>query len=252
MTTHFNYPSQTLQSELRSTATILVSPGKGILAADQSINTMGKRLKDISVENTEENRRLYRNFLFTTNKEISKYISGVILSPEAHSQQSDDGKPFIKHIQEHGLLPGVKVDTGIVPLTWSEDGESSTQGLDGLSEKCAQFKKDGFKFTKFRSSLKIGKNIPSYLAMLENANVLARFASISQAQGLVPIVEPDVMPDGDYDLDRSQKVSETVLSFVLKALHDHHVFLEGMLLKPSMVTGGLSCPSTYTPLQIGK
>jgi len=130
------------------------------------------------------------------------------------------------------------------------EGESTTQGLDDLSARCAQYKKDGCDFAKWRCVLKIGKNTPSYQGMLENANVLARYASICQMNGLVPIVEPEVLPDGDHDLDRAQKVTETVLAFVYKALNDHHVYLEGTLLKPNMVTAGAQCTTKYTPEQV--
>lgn len=271
MTTYFNYPSPALQEELRTIANAIVAPGKGILAADESTGTMGKRFADIGVENSEDNRRRYRQLLFTTDKEISSYISGVILYHETLYQKADDGTPLVKLIQDRGIIPGIKVDTGCVNLMGAEDGESTTQGLDGLSERCAQYKKDGCQFAKWRSVLKIGKNTPSYLAMLENANVLARYASICQMNGLVPIVEPEVggifanfcmffccklwyllfvtfqvLPDGDHDLERAQKVTETVLAFVYKALNDHHVFLEGTLLKPNMVTAGQSCSKTYT------
>ncbi|CAL8079173.1 unnamed protein product [Orchesella dallaii] len=251
MTTYFSYPSQELQDELRTIANQIVAPGKGILAADESVSTMGKRLSDIGVENTDENRRAYRQLLFTTDKEISSYISGVILFHETLYQKADDGTPFVKLIQDLGILPGIKVDTGVVNLMGS-DGESTTQGLDDLGKRCAQYKKDGCQFAKWRSVLKIGKNTPSYQAMLENANVLARYASICQMNGLVPIVEPEVLPDGDHDLDRAQKVTETVLAFTYKALQDHHVFLEGTLLKPNMVTAGQSCTTKYTPEDVAK
>jgi len=251
MTTYFNYPSKELQDELRTIANQIVAPGKGILAVDESVSTMGKRLADIGVENTDENRRSYRQLLFTTDKEVSNYISGVILFHETLYQKADDGTPFVKLIQDLGILPGIKVDTGCVNLMGSEE-ESTTQGLDDLGKRCAQYKKDGCQFAKWRSVLKIGKNTPSYQAMLENANVLARYASICQMNGLVPIVEPEVLPDGDHDLDRAQKVTETVLAFTYKALQDHHVFLEGTLLKPNMVTAGQSCVTKYTPEDVAK
>jgi len=250
MTTYFNYPSPALQEELKKIANAIVAPGKGILAADESVATMGKRLADIGVENTEENRRFYRQLLFTSDSRLEKTISGVILFHETLYQKADDGTPFVKLIQDKGILPGIKVDKGTVNLFGAEDGESTTQGLDDLDKRCAQYKKDGCQFAKWRSVLKIGKNVPSYQAMLENANVLARYASICQANGLVPIVEPEVLPDGDHDLDRAQKVTETVLAFVYKALNDHHVFLEGTLLKPNMVTAGQSCATKYTPEQV--
>ncbi|RXG61297.1 Fructose-bisphosphate aldolase [Armadillidium vulgare] len=205
MTTYFSYPAPELQAELRRIANAITAPGKGILAADESVSTMGKRLADIGVENTDEHRRKYRQLLFSTDK----------------------------------------VDKGVVPLMGSE-GESTTQGLDDLSQRCAQYKKDGCDFAKWRCVLKIGKNTPSYQGILENANVLARYASICQLNGLVPIV----LPDGEHDLDRAQKVTETVLAFVYKALNDHHVYLEGTLLKPNMVTAGQSCPTKYTPEEV--
>ncbi|KAF5290116.1 hypothetical protein FQA39_LY14897 [Lamprigera yunnana] len=239
MTTYFSYPSQALQDELKDIANQIVTPGKGILAADESTGTMGKRLANIGLENIEENRRKYRQLLFTTDKSIRQYISGVILFHETLYQKTDDGVPFVQLLQERGIVPGIKVDAGIVPLFGSED-ECTTQGLDDLGKRCAQYKKDGCQFAKWRCVLKIGKNIPSYQAIMENANVLARYAAICQANGLVPIVEPEVLIDGDHDIMRCQKVTETVLAAVYKALNDHHVYLEGTLLKPNMVTEGQS------------
>merc|ERR1711915_66417 len=212
---------------------------------------MGKRLSDINVENTDEHRRKYRQLLFTADDAMSKNISGVILFHETLYQKADDGTQFNELIKEKGIIPGIKVDKGVVPLMGSE-GESTTQGLDDLSQRCAQYKKDGCDFAKWRCVLKIGKNTPSYQGMLENANVLARCASICQMNGLVPIVEPEILPDGEHDLDRAQKVTETVLAFVYKALNDHHVFLEGTLLKPNMVTAGQSCSKKYTPEEVAK
>jgi len=246
MTTYFNYPPPELQEELKKIARAIVAPGKGILAADESVATMGKRLQDIGVENTEENRRLYRQLLFSTDPALGENISGVILFHETLYQKADDGTPFVELLNKRGIIPGIKVDKGVVPLFGSED-EVTTQGLDDLAQRCAQYKKDGCHFAKWRCVLKIGKNTPSYQAILENANVLARYASICQSQRIVPIVEPEVLPDGDHDVDRAQKVTETVLAAVYKALNDHHVYLEGTLLKPNMVTAGMSCPkkSTY-------
>jgi len=251
MTTYFNYPEPQLQEELRRIANAIVAPGKGILAADESTGTMGKRLAGIGVENTEENRRKYRQLLFTCDKALGNSISGVILFHETLYQKADDGRPFVDLIKGLGIIPGIKVDKGVVPLMGSE-GESTTQGLDDLSSRCAQYKKDGCDFAKWRCVLKIGKNTPSYLGMLENANVLARYASICQMNGLVPIVEPEVLMDGSHDLERAQKVTETVLAFTYKALQDHHVFLEGTLLKPNMVLAGQECPTKYTPQQAAK
>ncbi|KAG8230871.1 hypothetical protein J437_LFUL011512 [Ladona fulva] len=251
MTTYFEYPAPELQEELRSIANRIVAPGKGILAADESTATIGKRFADIGVENTEDNRRHYRQLLFTADKMVGQNISGVILFHETLYQKADDGTPFVKLLEERGIIPGIKVDTGVVPLFGAED-ECTTQGLDNLAQRCAQYKKDGCHFAKWRCVLKIKKNTPSYQAIMENANVLARYASICQANRIVPIVEPEVLPDGEHDLIRAQKVTETVLAAVYKALNDHHVFLEGTLLKPNMVTAGQSCPTKYTPQDIAK
>jgi len=248
MTTYFSYPAPELQAELREVAKAISRPGHGILAADESTGTMGKRLANIGLENTEENRRKYRQLLFTTDPKLGEYISGVILFEETLYQKSDSGKPFVDLIKEKGIIPGIKVDKGVVPLMGSE-GETTTQGLDDLAKRCAQYKKDGARFAKWRCTLKIGTNTPSYLGILENANVLARYASICQMNGLVPIVEPEVLMDGSHDLDRAQKVTETVLAATYKALNDHHVFLEGTLLKPNMVLPGADCPTKYTPQQ---
>jgi len=249
MTTHFSYPDPALQDELRKIANAIVAPGKGILAADESVSTMGKRLSDIGAENTDENRRKYRQLLFTTDKQLGDYISGVILFHETLYQKADDGTPFPELLKQKGIIPGIKVDTGVVPLMGSED-ECTTQGLDDLAKRCAQYKKDGCHFAKWRCVLKINVNTPSYQSCIENANVLARYASICQQNRIVPIVEPEVLPDGTHDLERAQKVTETVLSFVYKALADHHVYLEGTLLKPNMVTAGMSSAVKPTPEQI--
>merc|ERR1712142_189970 len=251
MTTYFNYPEPALQEELKRIANQITAPGKGILAADESGPTMGKRLADVGLENTDENRRKYRQLLFTTDKAYANNISGIILFHETVYQKADDGTPFMKLIKDAGILAGIKVDKGVVPLMGTE-GEGTTQGLDDLNTRCAQYKKDGCDFAKWRCVLKIGKNTPSYTAILENANVLARYASICQMNGLVPIVEPEVLMDGSHDLERAQKVTETVLAFTYKALNDHHVFLEGTLLKPNMVTAGAQCSTKYTPEQVAE
>lgn len=239
------------EKELRDIANSIVAPGKGILAADESTATIGSRFKSINVENIEENRRLYRQLLFTAdNAELSKSISGVILFHETFYQKSDDGVPLVELLRKQGIVPGIKVDKGTVPLAGSFD-EVTTQGLDGLAERCAQYKKDGAQFAKWRCVLKINEHTPSYQAMLENANVLARYASICQQNGLVPIVEPEVLVDGTHDIATAQKVTEQVLAFTYKALADHHVYLEGTLLKPNMVTPGQSSSQVCTPQEIG-
>jgi len=234
------------ETELKQIAAAIVAPGKGILAADESTGSIGKRLASINMDNTEENRRKYRQLLFTTEPEISKYISGVIMFHETFYQKTDDGTPFTKILQDRGIIPGIKVDKGVVPLMGTFN-ECTTQGLDGLAERCAEYKKGGAQFAKWRCVLKIGPHTPSYQAMLENGNVLARYAMICQQNGLVPIVEPEVLPDGEHELDIAQKVTEEVLAFTYKALADHHIFLEGTLLKPNMCTAGHGCERKYTP-----
>lgn len=243
------YLTNDQKTELRRIANAIAAPGKGILAADESTGTMGKRLTSINVENTEEHRRLYRQLLFTAGKELATHVSGVILYHETLYQKADDGTPFVKLLKDNGIIPGIKVDTGTVNLAGT-DGEVTTQGLDGLKERCEQYKKDGCDFAKWRCVLKISAHTPTYLSMLETANVLARYAMICQQAGIVPIVEPEVLPDGDHDLETAKRVTEETLSFVYKALHDHHIYLEGTLLKPNMVTPGQSCKTKYTPEQV--
>ncbi|KAG5346220.1 ALF aldolase, partial [Acromyrmex charruanus] len=181
---------------------------------------------------------------------IGQHISGVILFHETLYQKADDGTPFVELLKQRNIIPGIKVDTGIVPLFGTND-ECTTQGLDDLQARCIQYKKDGCHFAKWRCVLKITKDTPSKLAIMENANVLARYASICQSARIVPIVEPEILPDGDHDLARCQQVTEEVLAAVYKALSDHHVYLEGTLLKPNMVTPGQSCPTRATPQEIG-
>jgi len=246
------YLSDEQQAALRRTAEAIAAPGKGILAADESTGTIGKRFASISLENTEENRRLYRQLLFTADKAVANHISGVILFHETLYQKADDGTPFPTLLKNMGIIPGIKVDKGVVPLAGTKD-EGTTQGLDGLAERCQQYYKDGALFAKWRCVLKIDpkQGLPSYGAMAENANVLARYASICQANGLVPIVEPEVLVDGDHDIATALRVAEEVLSFTYKALVTHHVYLEGSLLKPSMVTPGQSCATKATPEEVG-
>ncbi|XP_046706090.1 fructose-bisphosphate aldolase B [Silurus meridionalis] len=249
MTHQFPSLSPNQKKELATIAQRIVAPGKGILAADESTGTMAKRLQKINVENTEENRRFFRDLLFSVDPAISQSIGGVIFFHETLYQKSDKGVLFPQVIKEKGIVVGIKVDKGTAGLNGT-DGETTTQGLDGLGERCAQYKKDGCDFAKWRCVLKISDGCPSALAIAENANVLARYASICQQNGLVPIVEPEILPDGDHDLQRCQYVTEKVLAAVYKALSDHHVYLEGTLLKPNMVTAGHSCPKKYTPQEV--
>ncbi|XP_023648113.1 fructose-bisphosphate aldolase A [Paramormyrops kingsleyae] len=237
------------KKELSDIAQRIVAPGKGILAADESTGSVAKRFQSINAENTEENRRLYRQLLFTADERVNPCIGGVIFFHETLYQKDDSGKLFPQLIKEKGMVVGIKVDKGVVPLAGT-NGETTTQGLDGLYERCAQYKKDGADFAKWRCVLKITPTTPSSLAIMENANVLARYASICQMHGIVPIVEPEILPDGDHDLKRCQYVTEKVLAAVYKALSDHHVYLEGTLLKPNMVTAGHSCSHKFTSQEI--
>ncbi|EDW66935.1 fructose-bisphosphate aldolase [Drosophila virilis] len=250
MTTYFYYPTKEVQDELSCTAKALVAPGKGVITADESASTMGKRFQLIGVENTEENRRLYRQLLFTTDPKISENVSGVIMFHETLYQKTDGGVPFAEVLRKKGIIPGIKVDKNSVPLFCSMD-EYTTQGLDDLHLRCAQYKKDGCDFAKWRCVIKIDKNTPSYQALMENANVLARYAAICQSQRMVPIIEPEVLVNGDHDLDRCQKVTEALLAAVFKSLNDHHIYLEGILLRPNMVTAGQNSNKNNTPAEIG-
>lgn len=243
------YLTEAQKKELAATAQAIVAPGKGILAADESTGTIGKRLATINVENTEENRRQYRQLLFTADKEIGRYLGGVILFHETFFQKADDGTPFVKLIQDRGIVPGIKVDKGVVKLLGTDD-ETTTQGLDGLAERCQEYYEGGARFAKWRCVLKIGNGRPTELAIRENANVLARYASICQMNGLCPIVEPEILTDGSHDLEACIDASERTLAAVFKALNDHHIYLEGTLLKPNMVLPGVDCSKTYTPEEV--
>lgn len=239
------------QAELRAIAHSIVDGGKGILAADESTGTIGKRLGGIGVENTEDNRRAYRQLLFSLAKEskIGDYLGGCILYEETLYQSSSDGVPFVKLLNDLGIVPGIKVDMGIVALPGT-NGESVTQGLDKLGERCAKYKKAGAQFAKWRGVIKIGDGNPSELCIQANAVALARYATICQQNGLVPIVEPEVLCDGGHDLETAQIVTEKVLAATYKACSDHHLYLEGSLLKPNMVIPGMQCAKRNTPEEI--
>ncbi|KDP34381.1 hypothetical protein JCGZ_11264 [Jatropha curcas] len=225
--------------ELIANAAYIGTPGKGILAADESTGTIGKRLAAINVENNEPNRRAYRELLFCA-PDVLQYLSGVILFEETLYQKCADGKSFVDVLKKGGVLPGIKVDKGIVELAGTK-GETSTLGLDGLAERCQKYYEAGARFAKWRAVLKIGPTEPSQLSINENANGLARYASICQENGLVPIVEPEILVDGSHNIDCCADVTERVLAACYKALNDHHVLLEGTLLKPNMVTPGSDC-----------
>ncbi|XP_047511321.1 fructose-bisphosphate aldolase-like isoform X1 [Pieris napi] len=246
--THFSYLPVKLQKELQQTAEAIVCHGKGILAVDETNEGIGALLAQVGLENTENNRRNYRQLLFTSDDVLSSYVSAVILYDETVYQKTDSGVRFIEVLGKKNIIPGVKVDKDVVPLPYTD--EVTTQGLDDLAKRCAEYKKQGCRFAKWRAPLTISANGPSALAIESTANVLARYASICQTEGLVPIVEPDVLLDGDHDIIRAQKVTETVLAAVYKALNDHHVYLEGTLLKPNMVTPGKACKERNTPEEI--
>ncbi|KAL5974571.1 Fructose-bisphosphate aldolase 1 [Asimina triloba] len=222
--------------ELIANAAYIGTPGKGILAADESTGTIGKRLSSINVENVETNRRALRELLFCTPGAL-QYISGVILFEETLYQKTASGKPFVEVLKEGGVLPGIKVDKGTVELVGT-NGETTTQGHDGLGQRCQQYYAAGARFAKWRAVLKIGPNEPSQLAIDVNAQGLARYAIICQENGLVPIVEPEILIDGPHDINKCADVTERVLAACYKALNEHHVLLEGSLLKPNMVTPG--------------
>jgi fructose-bisphosphate aldolase, class I len=229
-------PSQ----DLVSIAQAMVAPGKGILAADESTGTIEKRFNSIKVDNIEENRRAYRDMLFTT-KGLGQYISGVILYEETLRQKAADGTPFVDLLQKQGVLPGIKVDAGAKALARCP-GETITEGLDGLAKRCAEYVKVGAKFAKWRAVITIGRDIPSRTCIEENAHALARYAAICQDAGLVPIVEPEVLMDGDHTIDRCEQVTEWTLNTLYDALYLDKVNLEGSVLKPSMVISGKDCP----------
>lgn len=245
------YLTEEQKKELAANARAVVAPGKGLLAADESTGTIGKRFANINLENNEDNRRQYRQLLFTGDKELANYISGVILYDETFWQKADDGRRFVDILKEKGIIPGIKLDKGVVQLLGTDE-ETTTQGLDDLGKRCKEYYDNGARFAKWRCVLKIGDGRPSELAVRENANVLARYASICQMNGLVPIVEPEILTDGGHDLDACIVASERTLAAVYKALSDHHVYLEGTLLKPNMVLPGHDCKKEYTPEEVAK
>lgn len=227
-------------NNLAAIARAMVAPGKGILAADESTGTIGKRFDGISVENIEENRRAYRDMLFAT-RGLGDHISGVILYDETLRQNAADGRPFVEVLNKAGVLPGIKVDAGAKPLAFCP-GETVTEGLDNLPKRCAEYVKLGAKFAKWRAVIDIGRDIPTSTCIAANAHALARYAAICQEAGLVPIVEPEVLMDGDHTIDRCEEVTEWTLNAVYDALYLNRVVLEHSVLKPSMVISGKQCP----------
>jgi len=234
-----------IHDELRATIAKIVQPGKGIVAADESTPTITKRFKAVGVESTEETRRQYRTLLFTT-KGVADFVAGFILYEETLDQKGDDGARLPDVLVRQGILPGIKVDKGTTPLPGAE-GDLVTQGLDGLAERLREYKAKGARFTKWREVYPITDRNPTSLGVEANAEVLARYAATCQAEGLVPIVEPEVLIDGDHTLERCHEVTEAVLGAVFNALRRNRVLLEGMVLKPSMVLPGKEHPPKASP-----
>ena len=223
-------------NELHETAKALVAEGKGILAADESTGTIKKRFDTIGLENTEEHRQAYRDMLFTTPG-VEDYISGVILYDETIRQSGHDGTPFPKLLESRGIIPGIKVDEGAKPLPLAE-GETVTEGLDGLRERLADYRKLGARFAKWRATYSITDSLPSDYCIWTNAHALARYAALCQEAGIVPIVEPEVLQDGTHTIGRSEIVSSRVLDALYTELFDQRVDIAGTLLKPNMVLSG--------------
>jgi len=222
--------------QLQSTAQALVAEGKGILAADESTGTIKKRLESIGVESTEETRRAYRELLFTTEG-AEEFISGVILYDETIRQSASDGTPFPKLLESRGIIPGIKVDTGAKPLALT-DGETITEGLDGLRDGLEEYRELGARFAKWRATYSIAADKPSEYCVWTNAHALARYAALCQEAGLVPIVEPEVLQDGTHTIAESRKATGRVLQAVYTELHDQRLDFRGTLLKPNMVLSG--------------
>ncbi|WP_337310020.1 class I fructose-bisphosphate aldolase [Candidatus Aeolococcus gillhamiae] len=225
--------------DFRATAASMVGNGRGILAADESVATMNKRLEATGVAPTAEQRCAYREMLLTTPG-LSDSISGIILSDDIFTAQVSDGRPFPDACREAGLLPGIKVDTGAKPLA-NAAGETVTEGLDDLRARLELYASAGAAFTKWRAVIQIGERLPSRRALVANAHALARYAALVQEAGLTPIVEPEVLMDGGHGLDRCEEVTQTVLHTVFEQLAEQGVVLEGTVLKPNMVLAGSDC-----------
>jgi len=228
------------QPQLEATAQAMVAPGKGILAADESTGTMNKRLEAVGVEPSEASRYAFRSLILTTEG-TSEFISGVILYDETFRQATKDGVPFPEYLAERGVLPGIKVDTGAKRLA-GFPGEKVTEGLDGLRERLAEYGELGARFAKWRAVITIADGLPTDGCLHANAHALARYAALCQEAGIVPIVEPEVLMDGDQTIDRSEEVTGAALKGVFGELENQRVLLEGIVLKPNMVLSGYACP----------
>jgi fructose-bisphosphate aldolase class I len=228
------------KQELETVARAMVAPGKGILAADESMGTIKRRFDGIKIESNDNNRRAYREMLFTT-KGLEEAISGVILFDETIRTAASDGTPFPLLLSKKGILPGIKVDKGPVEIP-GFPGETVTEGLDGLRARVKEYKELGAKFAKWRAVITIGDGIPTYTCLEANAHALARYAALCQEGGLVPIVEPEVLLDGNHTIERCEEVTEATLRITFATLMRQRVLLEGMILKPSMVVSGKDNP----------
>ena len=224
---------------LFETAKAIVADGKGILAADESAPTIKKRFDGIGVESNEANRQVYRSMLFTTSG-VADFVSGIILFDETIRQQAVNGQSMVKVIQDGGMIPGIKVDKGAKPLA-NRPNETVTEGLDGLRDRCIEYSNLGARFAKWRAVIRIGDGIPSQTCIATNAHALARYAAICQETGLVPIVEPEVLMDGNHDINTCDSVTEKTLRAVYQELYEQRVVLEGTLLKPNMIIPGSTC-----------
>ncbi len=226
--------------QLAETARAMVAPGKGIIAIDESAATCQKRFDGVGIASTEENRRAYRELLLTVPK-VNDYLAGAILFDETIRQSTKDGVPFAKYMADHGMIPGIKVDKGTVPLA-GFPGELVTEGLDGLRARLQEYYKLGARFAKWRAVINIGEDIPSGTCIEANSQALARYAALCQEQGIVPMVEPEVLMDGSHDIETCYEVTEVTLRSLFDALYQHNVALEGTILKASMVVPGKDCP----------
>lgn len=232
---------------LNDIALRMVTPGKGLLAADESFGTIGKRFDSINTQNTEDNRRDWREMLFRTQKAMSDHVSGVILFDETLRQNAKDGTPFRKLIEDAGAIPGIKVDMGITPLA-GRPGENITQGLDGLRERLAEYYELGARFAKWRAVIEISHpeqyvgRTPTIGGIKANTHALGRYAALCQEAGIVPIVEPEVLMGGHHSIERCHEVTETTLNSLFRELYEQGVKLEGTILKPNMVVAGKKCP----------
>ncbi len=238
------------QTELQQTIQDMVDSHRGILAADESSPTIAKRFKAINLESTEEHRRAYRSLILSTPG-LGEFVSGVILFEETLQQVSDDGISLPQLCVQQGIVPGIKVDKGKIPMP-NAAGDEITQGLDGLALRLEKYKAQGARFAKWRNVYHISDTTPSAVAITANAEVLARYAAICQSMGIVPIVEPEVLIDGDHSLKRCSEVSELVFHALFHALHQHHVVLEHIILKPNMMISGKLYPQKATPEEVAE